>query len=105
MLLAGLLSDSLILTSPTTTERDKKAAERLGRWAFVRGSPLAGKTVQSFGKKVLSTSAGLSARKPEEIVSTDLKIYEAGGYRFAIAQAEGPICCNWPSISKTCAPH
>ena len=88
MLLAGLLSDSLVLTSPTTTERDKKAAERLGRWAFVRGSPLAGKTVQSFGKKVLSASAGLSARKPEEIVSTDLKIYEAGGYRFAIAQAE-----------------
>jgi manganese-dependent inorganic pyrophosphatase len=88
MLLTGLLSDSLILTSPTTTERDKKAAERLGRWAFVRVSPLAGETVQSFGKQVLSASAGLSARKPEEIVSTDLKIYEAGGYRFAIAQAE-----------------
>ena len=88
MLLAGLLSDTLILTSPTTTERDKKAAERLGRWAFVRGGPLAGETMQSYGKHVLSASAGLSARKPEEIVSTDLKIYEAGGYRFAIAQAE-----------------
>jgi len=88
MLLAGLLSDMLILTSPTTTERDQKAAERLGRWAFVRGGPLAGETVQSYGKQVLSASAGLSSRKPEEIVSTDLKIYEAGGYRFAIAQAE-----------------
>jgi manganese-dependent inorganic pyrophosphatase len=88
MLLAGLLSDSLVLTSPTTTERDKKAAERLGRWAFVRGSPLAGESVQSYGKQVLSASAGLSARKPEEIVSTDLKLYEVGGYRFAIAQAE-----------------
>ena len=30
MLLSGLVSDTLILTSPTTTERDKKAAERLG---------------------------------------------------------------------------
>jgi len=88
MLLAGLLSDTLILTSPTTTERDKKAAERLGRWAFVRGGPLAGESVQSYGKQILSASAGLSARKPDEIVSTDLKIYEAGGYRFAIAQAE-----------------
>jgi len=88
MLLAGLLSDTLVLTSPTTTERDNKAAERLGRWAFARGGPLAGETVQSFGKQVLSASAGLSARKPDEIVSTDLKIYEAGGYRFAIAQAE-----------------
>ncbi|RPI83435.1 MAG: CBS domain-containing protein, partial [Chloroflexi bacterium] len=36
LLLSGLLSDTLILTSPTTTERDHRAAERLARWAFVR---------------------------------------------------------------------
>jgi len=88
MLLSGLLADTLILTSPTTTVRDKKAAERLGRWAFARGGPLVGETVQSFGKQVLVASAGLSTRTPEEIVSTDMKLYEAGGFRFAIAQAE-----------------
>jgi len=88
MLLSGLLADTLILTSPTTTTRDKKAAERLGRWAFARGGPLVGETVHSFGKKVLGASAGLSTRTPEEIVSTDMKLYDAGGYRFAIAQAE-----------------
>jgi manganese-dependent inorganic pyrophosphatase len=88
LLLAGLLSDTLILTSPTTTDRDQKAAERLGRWAFVKSGPLAGETVQSYGQQVLSASAGLSARAPEEVVSTDLKQYEAGGFRFAIAQAE-----------------
>ncbi len=42
LLLSGLLSDTLILTSPTTTERDHRAAERLGRWAFVRNGPLTG---------------------------------------------------------------
>jgi manganese-dependent inorganic pyrophosphatase len=88
MLLAGLLSDTLNLTSPTTAERDRKAAERLGRWAFARGGPLAGEKVDSFGRQVLAASAGLSARKPEEVVNTDLKQYEAGGRRFAIAQAE-----------------
>jgi manganese-dependent inorganic pyrophosphatase len=88
MLLSGLLSDTLVLTSPTTTERDRKAAERLGRWAFVRAGPLAGETVQTYGKQILSASAGLSARSPEEIVNTDLKQYEAGKFRFAIAQAE-----------------
>ncbi|MCX6034465.1 MAG: DHH family phosphoesterase [Chloroflexi bacterium] len=88
MLLSGLLADTLILTSPTTTARDKKAAERLGRWAFAHGSPLVGETVQSYGKQVLSASAGLSTRTPKEIVSTDMKLYEAGGFRFAIAQAE-----------------
>jgi manganese-dependent inorganic pyrophosphatase len=87
-LLAGLLSDTLILTSPTATSRDKEAAERLSRWAFVGGSPLKGETIESFGKAVLSAGAGLSNRKPEEIVSNDIKVYEAGGFRLAIAQAE-----------------
>ena len=87
-LLAGLLSDTLILTSPTATPRDKEAAERLSRWAFVGGSPLRGETIASYGKAVLSAGAGLSNRKPEEIVSNDVKVYEAGGFKLAIAQAE-----------------
>jgi len=87
-LMAGLLSDTLILTSPTTTQRDKDAAERLSRWAFVGGSPLRGETIESYGKAVLSAGAGLSNRKPEEIVSNDIKQFEAGGFKFAIAQAE-----------------
>ena len=87
-LLAGLLADTLILTSPTTTSRDKQAADRLARWAFVGGSPLRGETVQSYGKAVLAAGAGLSNRKPEEVVSTDIKTYEVGGFKLAIAQAE-----------------
>jgi len=87
-LLAGLLADTLILTSPTTTPRDRVAAEKLARWAFVGGSPLKGETIESFGKAVLSAGAGLSNRKPEEIVSNDVKAYEVGGFKFAIAQAE-----------------
>jgi manganese-dependent inorganic pyrophosphatase len=88
VLLAGLLSDTLILTSPTTTSRDKQAAERLARWAFVGGSPLRGETLESYGKAVLSAGAGLSHRNPQEVVSTDIKTYEAGGFKLAIAQAE-----------------
>ena len=88
VLLAGLLSDTLILTSPTTTERDRQAAERLARWAFVGGSPLRGETIDSYGKSVLSAGAGLSNRRPEEVVSTDIKTYEAGGFKLAIAQVE-----------------
>lgn len=87
-LLSGLLSDTLILTSPTTTERDKTAAERLARWAFVGGSPLKGETIESFGKAVLSAGAGLSNRKPAEVVSTDIKPFEGGGFKFAVAQVE-----------------
>jgi len=88
MLLSGLLSDTLILSSPTTTDRDKKSAERLGRWAFVKSSPLEGENIQSYGEQVISAGAGLSSRDPDEVVSTALKAYESGNYRFAIAQAE-----------------
>lgn len=88
LLLSGLLADTLILTSPTTTPRDTKAAERLGRWAFVPGGTLVGETIQSFGKQVLAASGGLSTRTPAEIVNTDMKRYEAGGFRFAISQVE-----------------
>ena len=88
LLLAGLLSDTLILTSPTTTPRDHRAAERLGRWAFVYGAPLHEENIQSFGEKLLQSGAGLSSRKPEEIVTADLKLYEAGGQEFGIAQVE-----------------
>jgi manganese-dependent inorganic pyrophosphatase len=88
MLLAGLVSDTLILTSPTTTERDKIAADRLARWAFKPGSSLDGETIKSYGQKVLAAGAGLSSRTPEEIVTNDMKIYTAGGVQFAIALAE-----------------
>lgn len=88
VLLAGLISDTLLLTSPTTTDRDRRAAERLGRWAFTWSSPLEGETVDSFGRQILEAGAGLATRDPAEIVSTDLKTYEAAGMKFAVAQAE-----------------
>jgi manganese-dependent inorganic pyrophosphatase len=88
MLLAGMLSDTLILTSPTTTPRDRRSAERLARWAFVKNGPLPGETIQTFGQQVLRSGAGLETRDPAEIVSGDLKVYEAGGLTFAAAQVE-----------------
>lgn len=88
MMLAGLLSDTLDLSSPTTTGRDHLAAARLERWAFVPGSPLEKESIESFGQKVLHASAGITTRTPREIVTGDLKLYTAGMMKFAIAQAE-----------------
>ncbi len=88
ILLAGLLTDTLILNSPTTTERDHLASERLARWAFGGGSPYAGDSVDTFGRKLLSASAGIGARSPEEIVRGDMKVYNSGEYKFLISQVE-----------------
>jgi manganese-dependent inorganic pyrophosphatase len=88
VMLAGVLADTLILTSPTTTDRDKIAADRLARWAFISGSPLAGMDIQSYGQAVITAGAGLSVRTPEDVVSSDMKTYAAGGFNFSISQAE-----------------
>ena len=88
LMLAGLLSDTLILTSPTTTSRDKAAGERLARWAFVWGTPLADDTLHSFGEKVVAAGTGLASRDPIDVVTSDMKKYETDNIRFAIAQAE-----------------
>ena len=88
LLFAGLLSDTLILTSPTTTLRDKAIADVLARWAFVPGSPLENETIQTWGEQIVRAGAGLLTQEPELIVRTAMKVYENGGYNFAIAQVE-----------------
>lgn len=88
LLLAGIYSDTLFFTSPTTTDRDKKAADRISRWAFSANSPLKGENVDSYGEAVLKAGAGISSRDPNEIVTTDTKSYSSGGLNFEIAQAE-----------------
>ncbi len=88
ILLAGIFSDTLFFTSPTTTERDRNAAERLGRRAFSAKSPLKGESLETYGEAVLKAGAGISTRDPDEIVTSDTKTYTSGELNFGIAQAE-----------------
>lgn len=88
LLLAGLLADTLLLHSPTTTDRDRQAAERLARWSFIPGAPLDGESMESYGEQVIRAGSGIASREPSEVVNTDTKVYSAGGEDFAIAQAE-----------------
>ena len=83
-----MLSDTLILASPTTTDRDRHTAEVLARWAFAGSGPLSGETIDSFGRQLLEAGAGLVSRDPASVVSGDLKVYEEGGHKFAISQIE-----------------
>ena len=88
LLLAGLLADTLLFSSPTTTDRDRESAERLARWAVIKGAPLEGETVESYGEQVIQAGSGITSREPAVVVATDIKVYEAGGKDFAISQAE-----------------
>lgn len=88
ILLAGIISDTLNLISPTTTERDKNAVKRLSRWAFTGDSPLAKETLITYAEKVLNSGSGLSVRPPRDIINSDVKAYEVGEYKFSISQVE-----------------
>ena len=88
LLVAGIVSDTLNLISPTTTQRDHEAIKKLSRWAFTPKSSLANETTDSFAEKVLGAGSGLGSQPPSEIINRDLKIYTSGDYKFAISQAE-----------------
>jgi manganese-dependent inorganic pyrophosphatase len=49
---------------------------------------LENESTESFGEAVLKAAAGLASREPDDVVSSDLKVYESAGLKFGIAQAE-----------------
>jgi manganese-dependent inorganic pyrophosphatase len=80
LLLAGILSDTLILKSSTVTEADREAAEYLANIADLE--------IDEFGRDIMS-SASLVGKKPvAEIVRLDMKEYSAAGKSFTVSQVE-----------------
>lgn len=80
MLLSGILSDTLVFRSPTTTERDTAAALWLAE--------LAGVDAATYGEELLHAAPGLSARSASDILDSDRKSYQMGGGSVSVGQVE-----------------
>ena len=80
ILLTGMMSDTLILKSPTTTAVDVEAAQAL--------ADIVGESVQDFGIRIFSHVESLSAVKPEKAILTDFKRYTEKGVSLGIGQCE-----------------
>jgi manganese-dependent inorganic pyrophosphatase len=81
MLLGGILSDTVILNSPTTTERDRAVVDYLERVLALDGA--------DFGREMFEATSDVSELSADEIVSRDAKEYELGsGQKICIAQIE-----------------
>jgi manganese-dependent inorganic pyrophosphatase len=81
LLLAGILSDTVILKSPTTTQRDRNAVERL--------AALAGLDWAEFGAEIFAASGALSGYgSPERVVGSDFKLFSQGEVNFGVGQVE-----------------
>jgi manganese-dependent inorganic pyrophosphatase len=82
MLLGAILSDTVILNSPTTTVRDRAAASHLERQL--------GLDAAAFGREMFESGSDLSDASAEELIGRDAKEYEADGGSIVIAQIETP---------------
>jgi manganese-dependent inorganic pyrophosphatase len=81
MLLGAILSDTVILNSATTTERDRSVVAYLERVLALDASEL--------GREMFEATADVSDVSAEEIISRDAKLYEVtGGHTICIAQIE-----------------
>ena len=80
LLLSGLVSDTVVLRSPTTTERDRVVAERLADIADV--------DIEAYGKELLAQKSKLGEKGPREMVLGDFKEFAFGERAVGIGQIE-----------------
>ena len=80
ILLSGILSDTVIFRSVTTTEEDKKIAEELAKIVNVN--------IEEFGIKMKKIFADVSKLSADEIVKRDMKFFDFPKGKFAVGQVE-----------------
>lgn len=78
LMASAIISDTLLLKSPTTTEYDKKALEELGKIANIN--------VEEYGLEMLKAGTDLDDFSAEELIKLDAKSLEKNGEKFVIAQ-------------------
>jgi manganese-dependent inorganic pyrophosphatase len=80
LLLAGLVSDTLNLTSPTTTARDTEVLQSLEKIAGVRAS--------DFTEKLFASGSVLTSLPAAQAINIDSKEFTEQGQTFSVAQIE-----------------
>lgn len=78
LMLSGIISDTLLLQSPTTTEKDRLVANDLARIAKL--------DLNTYGLELLSSGVSIDGLTANEILFKDFKIYKVGDYNMSIAQ-------------------
>jgi manganese-dependent inorganic pyrophosphatase len=78
--LAGVVSDTLNLTSPTTTARDAEILKKLEQISDVNA--------REFTDKLFASGSLLTLKPAPQAVATDCKEYAENGVKFSVAQIE-----------------
>ena len=78
LMLSAILSDTLILKSPTTTYLDKEAVLAL--------SKIAGVDYETYGYQMLKAGSSIKGKSLEDIIYQDYKTYKVGNETLGISQ-------------------
>lgn len=78
LMISGIISDTLLFHSPTTTKYDKKAVTEL--------SKVANLNVQSFAKEMFSKGASITGKTIEEVIYNDFKAFNINDKKIGIGQ-------------------
>ena len=78
LLLAAILSDTLVFRSPTCTPIDVSAANRLAK--------IAGVDINEFANEMFEAGEKLDGKTAEEVFLQDFKVFMCGDIRFGVAQ-------------------
>lgn len=78
IMLSAIISDTLLLKSPTTTQDDKNAVEFLAK--------VAGVDYQEYGLSLLKAGTNIASKTEKELINLDAKSFELNGHIVRIAQ-------------------
>ena len=79
MMMSAIISDTLLLKSPTTTDHDREAVKGL---ANISGE----EDYETYGINMLKAGTNIAAKSDNEIVDGDAKTFELGGSKLRIGQ-------------------
>ncbi|MBP2058007.1 manganese-dependent inorganic pyrophosphatase [Lactobacillus colini] len=78
LMLSAIISDTLLLKSPTTTDDDKEAVKALAKIADV--------DYQEYGLAMLKAGTNIADKSEEELIDLDAKSFDLAGNNVRVAQ-------------------
>ena len=78
LMLSAIISDTLLLKSPTTTDEDVAAVKKLAK--------IAGVDYEKYGMDMLKAGTKIGDKTTEELISGDAKTFEMGGKTVRVNQ-------------------
>jgi manganese-dependent inorganic pyrophosphatase len=97
LLMAAILSDTLMFRSPTCTAVDRAAAEDL--------SAICGVEIEEFSIDMFSAGSDMSSRTPEEIFNQDKKKFQVGDHSFMVAQINSMNAIELEEVREKLEPY